>query len=229
MEKFSGILFVSLLYLYTAISGAGGVLTDQEEISQSFFNKLNQATSEPRKSGAGPANYGPRRPLGGLNHLYTWQNMFHAANDAFKIFKKFDKVNKPERAEQTSPLKKRKIQNNFEIKDFFNGRSQEDLINEENKPDVSLFKSFEAVPQINRETGKEIKTTLTQILGTTTTTATTPGPEREVSSNPLIDFIYSLDCNEISVRGTKSTTYLKWWKHLISNLKSLNSFITCFL
>ena len=209
MENLYRILVVSVIYFSGSNSAVNGALTSQEEISQSFYNKLNLATSDRVKSSVGTGGN-----VQGLDHMYTWQNMFHAANDAFKIFKKFDKV-KPKRTEKDSSLKKRKVQNRFQIKDFFNVRSEGDMIDGKSRNNnISLFKSFEAVPDLNREIEEEIKTTLTQILETTTesapsldaTTTTPVSAERDTTSNPLIDFIYSLGSEHQKTKSMINTT-----------------------
>ena len=209
MENLYRILVVSVIYFSGSNSAVNGALTSQEKISQSFYNKLNLATSDRVKSSADS-----RGNVQGLDHLYTWQNMFHAANDAFKIFKKFDKV-KPKRTEKDSSLKRRKVQDRFQIKDFFNVRSEGDMIDEKSRyNNISLFKSFEAVPDLNREIEEEIKTTLRQILETTTesapsldTTTTTPIlAEKDATSNPLIDFIYSLGSEHQKTKSMTNTT-----------------------
>ena len=175
-------LVLSVIYFSVAKHNrVNGALSEQEKISQNFFQKFNLPTFNRRKNTGNGGNVGN----GKLNHLYTWQNMFHAANDAFRIFKNFDqtKVKNP-----STPLR-RKIPNTFQPKDFFNVGEEENMIDEKSRANVS-FKSFEAVPAINKDIkGDETKTTLRQILETTTATTTTV---KEANSNPLLNFIYAL-------------------------------------
>ena len=182
MGKFALSFVLSVIYFSVAKHNrVNGALSEQEKISQNFFQQFNLPTTSNRRKYTGNGNRGNG---GNLNHLYSWQNMFHAANDAFRIFKNFDQVKK----QNPSAALEKKIPNTFQPKDFFNVGEEENMIDGKSRADVS-FKSFEAVPAINKDIkGEETKTTLEQILETTTATTTL----KEASSNPLLNFIYAL-------------------------------------
>ena len=146
-----------------------GFGSKQEEISQTFFNKLSSLAAT-EKIPTAPRHFAPTD-----HHQDAWQSMFNAANDAFTIFKNYEKL---KQFRKESELKHDTTQEGKGNNQEYYGYQEAEL------PNLRKFVSFAAVPAVPRTAPFEIKDVdpIIEYIPYSEQLMTTPQPTKEAST-----------------------------------------------
>ena len=167
------VVYLLLILQISPKTSAQDILTQQERISESFFEKLASLTKTTHESEEQPKIIVTTQPTikavrskqSKKNHFQTWQSMFSAANDAFKIFQNYERLKtiRKKQNKEVPTLRSHGITEHSLTKLSIKSTTPKNF----EVPKLANFVSFAAVPQHHQE---EIVATPSEQPATTTTT-----------------------------------------------------------